>query len=112
MNNFDPSFRKNRLLTIRRLPNTLGLEVFGPQNPTQKTKPQPVFGRLGYWWTFLGNQQKRNKKSAETRAEEGVEGRIHPWHNVDTWDAAVYVGDEVHYPVYIGIILTNYKDPY
>ena len=31
-----------------RLPNTLGLEICGSQKPTQRTKPQQVFGRLGY----------------------------------------------------------------
>ncbi len=30
-----------------RLPNTLGLEVFGPQKHTIQTPPQQVFGRLG-----------------------------------------------------------------
>ena len=30
-----------------RLPNTLFLEIFEPQKPTQKTKPQQVFGSLG-----------------------------------------------------------------
>ena len=35
-----------------RLPNTLGLEVFGPQKPTQKTKPEQVFGRPGSGYMF------------------------------------------------------------
>ena len=37
------------LFTYPRLPNTLSLEIFGPQKPTQKTKPQQVFGSLGLY---------------------------------------------------------------
>ena len=45
-----------------RLPNTLGLEVFGPQKHTYNTEPQEVFGRLGIilglFFGTLSNHQK------------------------------------------------------
>ena len=37
----------NQDMANPRLPNTLGLEVFGPQKHTKNTEPQEVFGRLG-----------------------------------------------------------------
>ena len=42
-----------------RLPNTKREEVFVPQKPTQKTKPQQVFGKLGFFFPHAGEPKKK-----------------------------------------------------
>ena len=56
-----------------RLPNTKREEVFVPQKPTQKTKPQQVFGKLGFCFSHTQVNQKRKNCNQMSNSTERFE---------------------------------------